>query len=183
MGSGASTVKKDDTTVTRVAPAAQPVSEADTGFGDVFVCRVAGNITTPEQLASLEYAVLDLGVKVIMVLGHTKCGAVKAALSGNAFPGFIDMLVDHLDVAIARVDSMSTKAHQAMKEGSADMLDRVVRENVKYQVQRCQRSTIIQEGLNKGSLMLVGAVYDLDNGKINVIITKGSAEEGAPRGR
>jgi carbonic anhydrase len=55
----------------------------DQGFGDVFVCRVAGNIATAEELASLEYAVLDLGVKVVMILGHTKCGAVKAALSGG----------------------------------------------------------------------------------------------------
>lgn len=55
----------------------------DQGFGDVFVCRVAGNIATAEELASLEYAVLDLSVRVVLVLGHTMCGAVKAALSGG----------------------------------------------------------------------------------------------------
>ncbi len=53
------------------------------GFGDVFVCRIAGNIATAEEIASLEYAVLELGVKVILVMGHTSCGAVKAALSGE----------------------------------------------------------------------------------------------------
>ncbi|PNW74462.1 hypothetical protein CHLRE_12g485050v5 [Chlamydomonas reinhardtii] len=147
----------------------------DQGFGDVFVCRVAGNIATPEEIASLEYAVLDLGVKVVMVLGHTRCGAVKAALSGKAFPGFIDTLVDHLDVAISRVNSMSAKAHQAIKDGDVDMLDRVVKENVKYQVQRCQRSVIIQEGLQKGNLLLAGAVYDLDTGKVHVSVTKGGS--------
>lgn len=210
----------------------------DQGFGDVFVCRVAGNIATPEEIASLEYAVLDLGVKVVMVLGHTRCGAVKAALSGGAaranlkcgggrarrvdwpsanvscqrpmrrhlscgfadsadchrplhcmpslaprppsptgkaFPGFIDTLVDHLDVAISRVNSMSAKAHQAIKDGDVDMLDRVVKENVKYQVQRCQRSVIIQEGLQKGNLLLAGAVYDLDTGKVHVSVTKGGS--------
>ena len=55
----------------------------DVGFGDLFVCRVAGNLATPEELASLEYAVLECGVKVIMVMGHTSCGAIKAALSGK----------------------------------------------------------------------------------------------------
>lgn len=53
------------------------------GFGDVFVCRIAGNIATAEEIASLEYAVIELGVKVILVMGHTSCGAVKAALSGK----------------------------------------------------------------------------------------------------
>ncbi|EFJ42025.1 hypothetical protein VOLCADRAFT_77347 [Volvox carteri f. nagariensis] len=144
----------------------------DQGFGDVFVCRVAGNIATAEEIASLEYAVLDLGVKVVMILGHTKCGAVKAALSGKAFPGFIDTLVDHIEVAIARVDGGSGKAIQK-GNGTAEVVDKVVRENVKYQVQRCQRSTIIQEGIQKRTLMLVGAVYNLETGKVSVIVTKG----------
>ena len=55
----------------------------DQGFGDIFVCRIAGNIATAEEVASLEYAVLELGVKVIMVMGHSSCGAVKAALAGE----------------------------------------------------------------------------------------------------
>ncbi|GLI59116.1 hypothetical protein VaNZ11_000947 [Volvox africanus] len=145
----------------------------DQGFGDVFVCRIAGNIATSEEIASLEYAVLDLGVKVVMVLGHTKCGAVKAALSGQAFPGFIDTLVDHIDVAITRVDMLGVKAYQAVREGNTEVLDMVVQENVKYQIQRCQRSTIIQEAIQKHELLMVGAVYDLDSGIVNVIVTKG----------
>ncbi|GIL84608.1 hypothetical protein Vretimale_14577 [Volvox reticuliferus] len=145
----------------------------DQGFGDVFVCRIAGNIATAEEIASLEYAVLDLGVKVVLVLGHTKCGAVKAALSGHAFPGFIDTLVDHIDVAIARVDKMGIKTYQAVRDGSSEVLDMVVKENVKYQIQRCQRSTIIQEAIQKQALLMVGAIYDLDSGKVNVIVTKG----------
>ncbi|GLC37668.1 hypothetical protein PLESTB_000800200 [Pleodorina starrii] len=151
----------------------------DQGFGDVFVCRVAGNIATPEEIASLEYAVLDLGVKVVMVLGHSKCGAVKAALSGKAFPGFIDTLVDNIDVAIARIDGTGgVKARQAVREGNMEVLENVVRENVKYQIHRCQRSTIIQEGIQKRTLLLVGAVYSLDTGKVNVIVTKGGLNDG-----
>lgn len=83
------------------------------GFGDVFVCRVAGNIASATEIASLEYAVLELGVRIIMVMGHTMCGAVKAALSGKAFPGFIDTLVDHLDVAVARTRTKA--AHQVRR--------------------------------------------------------------------
>ncbi|KAG2491780.1 hypothetical protein HYH03_009940 [Edaphochlamys debaryana] len=151
----------------------------DQGFGDVFVCRIAGNIATAEEVASLEYAVLDVGVKVVMVLGHTKCGAVKAALSGNAFPGFIDTLVDHLDVAIARVDSMNAKQAEAIKAGDPSMMDKVVKENVKYQVQRCQRSVVIQEALRKRQVLLVGAMYNLDTGKVQILCTKGGVADDA----
>ncbi|KAG2491779.1 hypothetical protein HYH03_009939 [Edaphochlamys debaryana] len=151
----------------------------DQGFGDVFVCRIAGNIATAEEVASLEYAVLDVGVKVVMILGHTKCGAVKAAVSGKAFPGFIDSLVDQLDVAIARVDSMTANQHAALKQGDPAMLDRISKENVKYQVQRCQRSVVVKQGLEKGSLLLVGAMYNLDTGKVQIICTKGAK---APEG-
>ncbi|PNG99886.1 Carbonic anhydrase [Tetrabaena socialis] len=151
----------------------------DQGFGDVFVCRVAGNIATPEELASLEYAVLELGVRVVMVLGHTNCGAVKAALSGKAFPGFIDTLVEHLDVAIARAETgqLRLEAHEAVKNGDEAMLDRVVTENVRYQVQRCKRSVLIREALQERRLLLVGAVYHLDTGRVKVIIT----EDGSPK--
>ena len=60
----------------------------DMGFGDIFTCRVAGNLATPEELASLEYSVLECGVKAIFVMGHTSCGAVKAALSGKVRASF-----------------------------------------------------------------------------------------------
>jgi carbonic anhydrase len=122
-------------------------SQLDQGFGDVFVCRVAGNIATPEEVASLEYAVLDLGVKVILIMGHTSCGAVKAAMSGGAFPGFIDNLLDQLDVAIVRAQSREDKRQAHLKEKHmqycpdalcTDMLNAVVRENVLYQAERCR---------------------------------------------
>ena len=61
----------------------------DTGFGDMFVCRAAGNIATPQNIGSLEYGTLVLGSKVLMVLGHTACGAVSATLKGDAVPGQI----------------------------------------------------------------------------------------------
>ena len=74
---------------------------------------------------------------------------------------------------------MNARAHQAVRDGNLDMLDKVVKENVKYQVQRCQRSTIIQEGIQKQTLMLVGGVYNLDTGKINILVTKGGTGDGS----
>src|SRR4028118_2393847 len=62
----------------------------DRGFGDIFVCRVAGNVATPEEIGSLEFGTLLLGAKVLMVLAHERCGAVKAAIQGGALPGNIN---------------------------------------------------------------------------------------------
>ncbi|GAX73192.1 hypothetical protein CEUSTIGMA_g645.t1 [Chlamydomonas eustigma] len=151
----------------------------DVGFGDIFVCRIAGNLATAEEIASLEYAVLELGVKVIMVMGHTSCGAVKAALTGKAFPGFIDTLVDHLDVAVMRAKTRNAKSYdeaiafdKACDCGNAldpNMIEQVIRENALYQITRCKRSTIILEAMTKGNLILVPAVYDIRTGEVLVI--------------
>src|SRR5215510_2518346 len=72
----------------------------DQTIGQIFVTRVAGNIVTPEIIASLEYAVAVLGVKVLLVLGHTNCGAVKAALTAGAVPGQISALYQYLQSSV-----------------------------------------------------------------------------------
>jgi carbonic anhydrase len=167
----------------------------DLGFGDLFTCRVAGNLATPEELASLEYAVLECGVKVIMVMGHTNCGAVKAALSGKAFPGFIDSLVDNLDVAVMRVQNhqagQSGGSFQAMsralKHGkryertpSAELVDLVIKENIMYQMERIGRSPIIASAIDSGSLLLIPCLYRLHTGEVE-IMTEGTDEStGSP---
>ena len=68
----------------------------DRGFGDCFVCRVAGNVATPEEIGSLEFGTLILGAKVLMVLAHERCGAVKAAIEGGQLPGHINSLTESL---------------------------------------------------------------------------------------
>jgi len=155
----------------------------DQGFGDVFVCRIAGNIASPEEIASLEYAVLELGVKVIMVLGHTSCGAVKAALSGKAFPGFIDMLVDSLDVAVARTRTRAVHESESWDQfqercrcldrhdghPDAKTINEVARENVRYQIYRCKRSTIILEAFKNKKCLVQGAMYNLDTGEVELV--------------
>ena len=72
----------------------------DQSIGHMFVTRVAGNIVTPEIIASLEYAVAVLGVKVLLVLGHTGCGAVKAAMKADAVPGQISALYQHFQPSV-----------------------------------------------------------------------------------
>src|SRR5271156_4494246 len=73
----------------------------DQSIGHVFVVRVAGNVATPDTIASLEYGAAVLGVKVILALGHTNCGAVKATLAGKAVPGQISTLYQYIHPAIA----------------------------------------------------------------------------------
>lgn len=157
----------------------------DVGFGDVFVCRVAGNLATPEELASLEYAVLECGVKVIMVMGHTSCGAIKAALSGKAYPGYIDALIGNLDVAIMRHHTRCSSTRQEMIQAQSSIIkngakhersnvdsqeiDQVIRENIRYQLERIERSPIIYEALESGELILVPCLYCIQTGRVEVL--------------
>jgi len=92
----------------------------DTGFGDMFVCRAAGNIATPQIIGSLEYGTLVLGSKVLMVLGHTACGAVSATLKGDAVPGQIGSLYPYIYPAIVQAQSKD--------------MNTVVAQNVRHQV-------------------------------------------------
>uniref|UniRef100_A0A7S0VDS3 Carbonic anhydrase n=1 Tax=Polytomella parva TaxID=51329 RepID=A0A7S0VDS3_9CHLO len=138
----------------------------DAGFGDVFIIRVAGNIAAPEQVASLEYSILELGVKLIVILGHTKCGAVKAALKGERLPGFLEALIDQIDVAIIRSGNSNASAAGKI---SPQVVEQVVRENTLYQLERCMRSPVISEAIKNGTVKVVGAMYDLESGNVTLI--------------
>lgn len=126
----------------------------DEGFGTIFTVRVAGNVATPEEIASLEYAVGMLGAPLVMVLGHTSCGAVAAAHAGGAVPGQISSLFQHIVPAIP--------------EGAS--VDEAVEANVAYQVRALSRaSTVIREALDAGSVAVQGAVYGLDDGRVRLV--------------
>jgi carbonic anhydrase len=131
----------------------------DQGFGDLFVCRVAGNIATSEEIGSLEFGTLVLGAKVLLVLGHERCGAVKATIEGGRFPGQIGRLIDGIQVGVERAD----------RESGQNKLDNAIRANVRYQVDKLSKSTVIGDLVDKGVLKVVGAVYDLDSGKVNLL--------------
>lgn len=132
--------------------------------GDLFVVRVAGNFVTDEGLGSLEFGSAVLGTKLIMVLGHTSCGAVNATVdalkAGNQLPGHIAGLATAMKPGIEPV----------IKAGGADLVARATIANVAYNVARLQKASPILAGLiAKQQLRVVGGVYDLATGKVSLV--------------
>jgi carbonic anhydrase len=131
----------------------------DQGLGDLFVVRLAGNIVAQEAIGSLEFATAVLGAQTIMVLGHTKCGAVSAAIKGDPLPGRIGIFVEEIKPAVERV-----------RKKTGNLEENAVIANVQYQVGRLGESSTILAGLIKeGKLKIVGGYYDLATGKVNMI--------------
>jgi carbonic anhydrase len=133
----------------------------DQGPGDLFVVRVAGNYLNEDVLARLEYAVGELDTPLIMVLGHTHCGAVKAAVQeiqhSEELPGHIWDIVDAVRPGIEK----------AVKDGGDDVLSRAVDANVDYNVSRTvSAQPLLSEAIRHGKTKVVGAVYDLATGKV-----------------
>jgi carbonic anhydrase len=124
----------------------------DQTIGDVFVTRVAGNIVTPEIIASLEYGVAVLGVETLLVLGHSNCGAVKAAMKAETVPGQISTLYPHL--------------RQAVQQAGGS-LDKAIEANAKIQAELLRTSsTVIRSAVEAGKLKVESGVYDLASGKV-----------------
>jgi carbonic anhydrase len=131
----------------------------DQTIGHIFVTRLAGNIVTPEVIASLEYGVAVLGIKVILVLGHTACGAVKAAMKAEDVPGQISVLYQHLRPAV---------------EKSGGKIDQAIEINAKLQAELLRTSsTVIRDASKAGKVKVEAGVYDLATGKVTV--AQGSA--------
>jgi carbonic anhydrase len=136
----------------------------DQGLGDLFVVRVAGPVIDDAVLGSLEFAALELKVPLILVLGHERCGAVTAALAavdqGTTPPGHITALVDAITPAVKRA-----------KGRSGDALDNAVRANVELVVEKLRTSRQVLAGqVSSGKLRIVGARYDLEAGRVDVIV-------------
>jgi len=136
----------------------------DQGPGDLFIMRVAGNIVTPDLLASIEYGAQFLGAPLIMVLGHSGCGAVDAAikvLKGKA------VLPGHLPGLIAAIKPAVIVAEKA---NTGNLLDNAVAQNVRGQVARLKSAAPIVQKLYVGKKIdIVGGVYDLATGKIALV--------------
>jgi carbonic anhydrase len=131
----------------------------DQGFGDIFDIRIAGNIIDDAVIASMEYAVAELKVPLIFVLGHERCGAVKATLDGNPVPGRIGNLLAAIKPAVDQV-----------KNQPGDKLDNAVRANIKMGVNKLKTASPVFSGAIKaGKLKIVGGRYDLDTAKVEII--------------
>ena len=129
----------------------------DTGLGELFVVRVAGNIANSSTIASIEYAVAHCGSKVIVVLGHQSCGAVTAAVAGGDNGYNLNHLLSHITPAIS-----------ASPEGSS--INDVVKKNAQMTVDELQnRSSIIRNAVESGSVQVVPAYYNLDSGKVDFL--------------
>lgn len=133
----------------------------DQGFGDLFVSRTAGQVIALATYGTLEYAYLDLGTKLIVVLGHSGCGAVGAAIKRpEAPPGFI----------VTLINSIKPAAIAAQNENNADPLETAVRRNVIKQVMElCNLEPVMSRAYERGDLLIVGAVYDLANGRVEFL--------------
>jgi len=136
----------------------------DQGPGDLFVMRVAGNVVSPDLLASIEYGAQFLGAPLIMVLGHSGCGAVDAAikvLKGKAvLPGHLPGLIAAIKPAVAAAE----------KTKSGNLIDNAVAENVRRQVAQLKIQPPIVQKLYAGKKIdIVGAVYDLATGKVTAV--------------
>ena len=130
----------------------------DEHIGRVFVTRIAGNTASTEVIASLEYAVAVLGVKAIIVMGHTNCGAIKAAIRNDEVPGQISALFAGILPAITLAGGPDADA------------DEVTRQHVPNQVDVLTRaSTVIDSRVEDGSLKVVPALYDVATGVVALL--------------
>jgi len=129
----------------------------DQGVGDLFIIRTAGQVSSYASWGSIEFAEEILGTKLIVVLGHTQCGAVHAAVTLPEVPGHIVTLINAIKPAVER----------AKKGNPADIMDAAIRENIKMQVEQLRSlEPILAKRVREGSTKIVGALYHLETGKV-----------------
>ncbi|MFK7809020.1 MAG: carbonic anhydrase family protein [Saprospiraceae bacterium] len=142
-----------------------PVEDVfDRGIGDVFVARVAGNFVNEDILGSMEFACKVSGSKLVLVMGHEHCGAVKAAVD---------------DVKLGNITPMLTKIKPAVdmveydgerNSKNQEFVHKVSESNVRNTIETIRKnSPILKEMEDKGEIKIIGALYDMDNGKVNIL--------------
>ncbi len=127
----------------------------DQTIGHIFVTRVAGNMITPEIIATLEYGAAVLGTKVIMVLGHSDCGAVKAAIAGKSVPGQISALYPHLRPAVNQAGPDPKAVTEANAKLQAHLLS--------------QASTVVAGKISEGQMKVVAGYFDIGSGAVTLL--------------
>jgi carbonic anhydrase len=127
----------------------------DQSIGHIFVNRVAGNLVTPEIIGSLEYGAAVLGTKVILVMGHSNCGAVKATIQGKSVPGQISSLFPHIQPAVDQAGPDLAATTKANAKIQAALLR--------------EASTVISGLVREGKVKVVAGYYDLGNGVVTLV--------------
>lgn len=131
----------------------------DKGIGDIFVIRIAGNIIDDTEMGSIEYAVAHLDVKLVMVMGHSCCGAVNATVAGGDACGCIGKLTEHIQPSV-----------DAARCCDGDVAENAIKGNVERMVTKLREAEpIMAEAVREKGLKVVGSVYDLESGKVEII--------------
>ena len=131
----------------------------DQGLGDLFVVRLAGNIVDNVALGSIEYAVEHLGSKLIIVLGHGKCGAVTAAAQGPDAPGHVGTILKAIQPAVKKARKLP-----------GDLVDNAIRANAALVVDKIKSSKpILAEMAEKGEIEVIGAYYNIETGAVELL--------------
>jgi carbonic anhydrase len=136
----------------------------DTGIGDTFNARIAGNVINDDLLGSMEFACAVAGAKVVLLFGHTACGAVKGAID-DVEMGNLTGLLARIKPAISATTFSGDKSSK-----NAAYVDAVARTNVRLGIENVRRRSPILEGLEKkGTIQIAGAMYDLATGKVEFL--------------
>lgn len=131
----------------------------DQGLGDLFVIRVAGNVVDDFAIGSIEYGVSVLGANLIIVLGHSNCGAVEGAFKGLKFDNHIQKVLNAIQPAI-----------ELSKESSENTLEKAIKTNVKLVEDNLKHSQpVLAQLYEQGKIRIVGAYYDLGSGKVEFL--------------
>ena len=147
----------------------------DQGLGDLFVIRVAGNVVAPSQIGSIEFAAEKFGTKLVVVLGHSHCGAVTACVDAlinpeqNYSPN-LQSIVDRIRPSVYNLHELATANGQDVD--ADELVDRSIRANVRMSVSQLKHSSRALEDLtSSGQLLVVGAEYNLETGKVRFLDT------------
>lgn len=141
----------------------------DQGLGDLFVIRVAGNIVAPSQVGSIEYAVEKFGAPLVIVLGHSNCGAIQSTLDALAGKG--DTSSHNLNSIVSRIKPVIETLYETdLKNDEEQLMKYSVRANIRASVTHIRYSSPILERLvQQGKVAVVGAEYSLATGEVNFI--------------
>ena len=154
--------QKPIATVVACSDSREPVEIVlDQGIGDLFVVRVAGNVCDTDEIGSVEYGVGHLGTPAVLVLGHTGCGAVTAAVMGDEVHASVAALIDKIRPSVASAQAAHADLH------GEDLVPAAVEANVWRSIEQLlTRSAELRDHVRAGSVRIEGAIYDLETGKV-----------------